>query len=518
MGKKNNNNVIVIDDDKVEASKSYCDKAHDILKDQSIRQYIRGITNNSQSKKYSKLNNLSKRIDDLIDESIKLKNAIKGIELSDIKIDKLFNNKKSKFHTKTKKIKTNTGTKPQTSINMQTNIISQSTGVSNLSTNSDVPAQPRPAPAPPPAVKYVTRYDLSKSAQEKLNQFDKIKEDLNKKIHEELENYVKTIPSGVRPPNSVISTEDLNKWEKADECQEKINEYLQQISKIEMLESELIDYERVRPYEEYYDAEDFDLLSKEGIKPLDSAPFEEKDYYTYFETDLKDNDKYLTPEQKELITYLYNKFGYEKSHNYVVALQEQINKSKGFEAALEEIRKMANDQEAFEKFMQNSSDSLEAQISLGIRGFGSGVEQGVAKYFDDIASIFDPTGSTTTLDYKQMWILQMVSTDLDLGDLVTEEDKKLIEKCKSLSTEWGYKIGTGVGYMVPSILASTVVSAPLASGAAGMETAAMAEKTIEMAHKAGEIAGLATMFVGEFGAQNRKALQNDQPGLHYMQE
>lgn len=211
--------------------------------------------------------------------------------------------------------------------------------------------------------------------------------------------------------------------------------------------------------------------------------------------------KYLEPEV--LCVYqniLYNE-GEEAASKFLEVYQDDINKAKGYEQAIECINSL----------LENKTDFQTVVQSLGI-----GTKDGIMAYFDGWAKIFDKEGLMTVNDYRTQFFMQLLlsSESIDKNELeksLTNGDITASEYNTQMSiVDWSlksdnlkswcstfYSVGTSVGQQIPSLAFSYLT---MGIGSSIVLTGGALTKAAKMAYSI-------SMFGSQFGTEKSNAIR-----------
>ena len=211
--------------------------------------------------------------------------------------------------------------------------------------------------------------------------------------------------------------------------------------------------------------------------------------------------KYLEPEV--LCVYqniLYNE-GEEAASKFLEVYQDDINKAKGYEQAIECINSL----------LENKTDFQTVVQSLGI-----GTKDGIMAYFDGWAKIFDKEGLMTVNDYRTQFFMQLLlsSESIDKNELeksLTNGDITANEYNTQMSiVDWSlksdnlkswcstfYSVGMSVGQQIPSLAFSYLT---MGIGSSIGLTGGALTKAAKMAYSI-------SMFGSQFGTEKSNAIR-----------
>lgn len=211
--------------------------------------------------------------------------------------------------------------------------------------------------------------------------------------------------------------------------------------------------------------------------------------------------KYLEPEV--LCVYqniLYNE-GEEAASKFLEVYQDDINKAKGYEQAIECINSL----------LENKTDFQTVVQSLGI-----GTKDGIMAYFDGWAKIFDKEGLMTVNDYRTQFFMQLLlsSESIDKNELeksLTNGDITASEYNTQMSiVDWSlksdnlkswcstfYSVGMSVGQQIPSLAFSYLT---MGIGSSIGLTGGALTKAAKMAYSI-------SMFGSQFGTEKSNAIR-----------
>ncbi len=296
---------------------------------------------------------------------------------------------------------------------------------------------------------------------EYLNQISQIYEEHDKLINERAQIlsilYDKKIYDMVRPFETVINNKDFEEYSK--EILFKDN-YICLTDKDIEVYNMLPDYiKKMHPLEEgnYVSALLFNFINYETEDGIQVNPFFSKDEYISIRfQDLE----YLNEEQKKIFYYQYRKNGVQSANDYLVALEDYLNRAKGYESYKNYRNYMISDATGVQKFFVS---------------FGKGLEDGFEGSIEGFINAFYSDGIKSVNQYEQMYILNFLATEYTEEGLeeqlnafkegkIREEDynnyktiydkvneSEEIQGIRKILYKGSYQVGTGIGYMAPAI-------------------------------------------------------------------
>lgn len=221
---------------------------------------------------------------------------------------------------------------------------------------------------------------------------------------------------------------------------------------------------------------------------------------------IKENEKYITKDQQNILKYWYLKEGIEKANDYVDQLEDQINRYKGLEDACSFISTLNT----------NDSKDVMDKISDVFGTTGEGIGDGINTFLEGMDNYFTTNKVPSELEYKKMFILAMLNgdesqfTNEEMGYKVSDE---FLEKRKALANI--YEFSNAAGNMLPTIAMTAIVTAA-SEGLAGVATSgileesasAMTKEVLTQGIKTGaQVAGNVTMGVSAAGNAKKQALE-----------
>ena len=155
-------------------------------------------------------------------------------------------------------------------------------------------------------------------------------------------------------------------------------------------------------------------------------------------SDAYNNYKYLSDNNKNMYNYLYETKGLQVAEEYLKAIEDSINQKKGLAEA-----------EEFLNSIRDENGKIETSFLNHLKSGGEGTLDGMKKFFDGLGDIFKTEGMMSSTQYKEMQILQELSSI----------DKSIIDNF--------YELGTSFGNMLPSMVLGAVTTPLIGSIAMG---------------------------------------------------
>ena len=151
---------------------------------------------------------------------------------------------------------------------------------------------------------------------------------------------------------------------------------------------------------------------------------------------------YLTQDEKDIITYLYNTGNQEKALAYVKYMQNKAAQRHGEELA-NEITTVIDGiyKNVGEKALYTETSAFEA--TMGVLA-GVGLVDGVKNFFEGLDNLLDADGMKSAEEYKVQYLIEYLRNKY--------EDEKFLQ---TLSTG-SYEISSSIGNMIPSVLVSSI--------------------------------------------------------------
>ncbi len=135
----------------------------------------------------------------------------------------------------------------------------------------------------------------------------------------------------------------------------------------------------------------------------------------------------LTEDQRMMYSYLYDKKEYGLLKDYLEAIEDSVNRSRGRMEAEEFLKSVTNEKGEIDLNAWNA-------LLAGGKGFGDGLEN----FGEGLLNVFRTEGMISTNQYAQMYILEALDS--------------------SLGMKVAYDTGVAVGTVTPTILLSTTAS------------------------------------------------------------
>ena len=211
----------------------------------------------------------------------------------------------------------------------------------------------------------------------------------------------------------------------------ELEEYYNCVNDIQTLKSTIYNYKQARKlivFQSYLDDEEF--------KEFLNGEFEDEYLLGKYTKLLGDKSKGLSDEDIALYAFFMEHKSKEMANEYLNALEDKINSFKGMEEAIEYINK-------------HYQDGCDFWDLLNI--FLNGEWDGLVGFTEGFGKLINPTKARTVLDYKIMYLLEILSNpddykELGLKDIkLTDNDKKTLRRI--------YKVGNGVGNMlIPQLI------------------------------------------------------------------
>lgn len=179
------------------------------------------------------------------------------------------------------------------------------------------------------------------------------------------------------------------------------------------------------------------------------------DFNSYLERDYKDINpegefNILTQEEKAIYFYLKEKYSEEEAKEYYNSLKDLINQRKGEIKALEYVSTLD----------LTGLDNIDG-INNFLMTTGVGFEDGVWQFGENIVNLIPGQGEIRSeLQYKQMYIMQMLTQEINLDEIAQKYGKesgeyKLYEKISKMQSV--YKEALGINYNVASSIGNQAI-------------------------------------------------------------
>ena len=117
---------------------------------------------------------------------------------------------------------------------------------------------------------------------------------------------------------------------------------------------------------------------------------------------------YLTQDQRNMYSYLYETQGKEKAEEYKVAIEDSINQAK----ALEDVNSI------IERCTVDGKLNYDTLMQLTLEG----IESGVISFGEGVVNLFNSEGMISVNDYKTMYLLNALTNSKDayLNEIITD--------------------------------------------------------------------------------------------------
>lgn len=206
----------------------------------------------------------------------------------------------------------------------------------------------------------------------------------------------------------------------------------------------------------------------------------------------------MTEDEVKRYHYLYEKYGEPRAEEYFQTLQDSLNQRAGFQAAIAYFNSL------------EGKTYAEKLINLHLTGIGDGM----INWAEGIDDVLFADGIISAHQYKQMWLLQILSGNVDIETFAADNTKDIVNRLteqyektgKSLG--YSYQIGNTVGNMLPSVIISATISPLFATEATvvgGIDTTTKAGKVIS---KIPQMVSSTSIGLSAFGNTKNQALHD----------
>ncbi|MCI9433723.1 MAG: hypothetical protein HFI86_00410 [Bacilli bacterium] len=228
----------------------------------------------------------------------------------------------------------------------------------------------------------------------------------------------------------------------------------------------------------------------------------EEEYFIFPQEYFARNVSLMTEDEVKKYHYLYEKYGEYRAEDYFRTLQDSLNQRKGFQAAIEYFNSL------------EGKTYAEKLVNFHL----TGIEAGMLNWAEGIDDVLFADGIISANQYKQMWLLQTLSgnvdiesfADTDFADTAKDIVKHLTEQYESTGKSLGYsyQIGNTVGNMLPSVIISATISPLFATEATvvgGIDTTTKVGKVIS---KIPQMVSSTSIGLSTFGNTKNQALHD----------